>query len=522
VRRTNPLDVPFLFPPFYTFNNLADLQANSPSTVSYIFGAHTAPGNPNSVGYIEFGPDNYMQYGYYIQDNWHVRSRLTLNVGLRYDYWPALTSIQRTPCCSDQNIVSDPFGAYRPFGQHMWNSQKLLFSPRFGFAYDLTGSGKTAIRGGFGIMRAPSMLTETQAGLYLNPGVSSAGTLLRSDYPNLKFPYPGTPPLTAANRNVVDPNYKNMYGETWTLTLEQALSGNTIVRAIYTGNRTLDNQWSNRLNVPTSPNGVPQYPNPNLALIRFDEGSKNSNYNSLQLNLQHRFQTWHGFDVFYTWSHGLDDIGTADAAAIVPYGATQNLSDANAEYASNSNDLQHNLVVDYILQPPFASWAGLTDSWAGRLVSGWGFEGITSAHTGLSVNIVTGGDIGNTLFTQRPNLVPGVPKRLSGGSWLTGMYNPAAYAVPTVPQPVTGYLIGDLGSRTERGPGFWNFDFSVSRNFRIRERQRLQFRADAFNLFNHPNFQLPISTLGGVGSNFGRSLSDFGARQLQLAIHYTF
>src|SRR5207244_12825601 len=109
----------------------------------------TAPSNPNSVGDIEFGTDNYMQYGYYIQDNWHVRSRLTLNVGLRYDYWPALTSIQRTPCCSDQNIVSDPFGAYRPFGQHMWNSQKLLFSPRFGFAYDVTGSGKTAIRGGF-------------------------------------------------------------------------------------------------------------------------------------------------------------------------------------------------------------------------------------------------------------------------------------------------------------------------------------------------------------------------------------
>jgi hypothetical protein len=100
------------------------------------------------------------------------------------------------------------------------------------------------------------------------------------------------------------------------------------------------------------------------------------------------------------------------------------------------------------------------------------------------------------------------------------MYNPAAYAVPTVAEPVTGYLLGDLGSRSERGPSFLNIDLSVTKSFQIHEQQHLQFRIDAFNLFNQTNFGQPISVIAGVGSNFGRSLSALPARQLQLGFHY--
>src|SRR5262249_32029199 len=156
--------------------------------------------------------------------------------------------------------------------------------PRFGFAYDVTGSGKTAIRGGFGIMRAPPILTSQEAVPYLNPGVSTTGTILRSEVPNLSFPYP-SPTLGTFDRNLVDPHYYPMYSETWTLTLDHALSADTLLRAIYTGDHTLHNEFHDGYNVLTSPNGVPVYPVAGFGIIRFDNGSKQSNYNSLQLNL---------------------------------------------------------------------------------------------------------------------------------------------------------------------------------------------------------------------------------------------
>jgi hypothetical protein len=521
-RRIDPLDIPYLFPPSYTYNSLDDLQANVVSVVSFVFGSNPAPGNPNSAGYIAFGPDNEMQYGYYVQDDWKVSRRLTLNLGLRYDYWPALTSTQRTPCCSDLNVVSDIFGPYRPFGEHMWATPTKMFSPRFGFAYDLTGSGTTSIRGGFGIMRAPPILTSQEAVPYLNPGSGvNTGTVIASEVPGLHFPDSG-PTLGTFDRDLVDPHYYPLYSETWTLTLEHALSGNTLLRAIYTGDHTLHNEFHDSYNVPISPNGVPVYPVVGVGEIRLDEGSKESKYESLQVNLQHRFRSWNGLDVFYTWSHGLDNIGTTDSAALTPNGGYQDISDARDEYASNSSDIRHNLLIDYILKPPIASWAGLTDSWASHLISGWGFEGITSAHTGFPVNITTAEDIGNLQYTQRPNLVPGVPTRISGGGWANGIYNSAAYAIPKVPEPVTGYIKGDLGSRTERGPGYCDFDFAITRDVRIREHHQLQFRVDSFNLFNQTNFGQPISVLTSTGGTFGRSLSASTARQLQFGIRYMF
>jgi hypothetical protein len=149
-----------------------------------------------------------------------------------------------------------------------------------------------------------------------------------------------------------------------------------------------------------------------------------------------------------------DNIGDADSQAVQGVGGYQDPHDGRGEYASNFSDLRHNLIIDYIVEPPFASWAGLTNSLARHLVRDWGFQGITAAHSGLPVNITTGGDIGNTLFTQRPNLVPGVPTRLAGRRWNQGVYNAAAYAIPTVRQPGTGYLKGNLATRTERGPRF--------------------------------------------------------------------
>ena len=189
--------------------------------------------------------------------------------------------------------------------------------------------------------------------------------------------------------------------------------------------------------------------------------------------------------------------------------------------ATNSSDIRHQLLFDYIFELRFASWTKLQSSVARHILDGWALNGLTYIRSGLPVSIRTGGDIGNTLFTQRPNLAPGVPTRLSGRSWNQGVYNGAAYAIPTVREPGTGYLKGNLGRATERGPDFVNFDLSAVKNFKVRESQRLQFRFEFFNLFNHVNFGQPGGTLA-LGPAFGRSTSAFPARQIQLGGRYTF
>jgi len=338
---------------------------------------------------------------------------------------------------------------------------------------DLTGNAKTVLRGGYGIMRAPMGISLMSANSYLNPGVSETGTLLRANFPDLKFPFEGKPPLGASNRNIMDPDFRVLYVQSWTLALERALPQDLVFRAIYVGNHGLRNNWDN---LPISPEGRPVFPRPGFGVIRYVESSKQSKYNGMQLNLQRRFSGLHGFDVFYTWSHGLDDIGDADSGGYATVGGYQDpTSNHHLEKASNATDVRHQVVFDYIFEARFGSWMGLQGPVARQILDNWSFNGITSIRSGLPLSIRTGGDIGNTLFTQRPNPVPDVPLRIPGRRWNEGVYNRAAYMIPTVREPGTGYLKGNLGRATERGPDFVNFDLALVKTFVIHKQKRLQF-----------------------------------------------
>jgi len=169
---------------------------------------------------------------------------------------------------------------------------------------------------------------------------------------------------------------------------------------------------------------------------------------------------------------------------------------------------------------PLTRWLGLNSRAATLLLGNWQVNGITTLRSGAAVNIVTGRDNGSGQGRQRPNLVPGAPTQISGGSWVTGIYNAPAYSMPSAAEPITGYRNGNLGRNTERGPRLANWDISVIKRLVLREQHQLQFRVELFNAFNNVNYDAPVNALSSPF--FGKSMSAAAARIIQLGGRYAF
>ena len=237
-----------------------------------------------------------------------------------------------------------------------------------------------------------------------------------------------------------------------------------------------------------------------------------STYNALQVSLRRRFHKALTAKVNYTWAHTLDDGGILFSTA------AQDDANPREEYGNSDMDVRHTLQFDYTYELPNAPGLPV---WLG---GGWQINGITVLRGGLPVNPSCGCDsagIGN--FGTRPDLVPGEPLTPANKDIPNNQFNIAAFTVPE-----TGRF-GNAGRNILRGPAALNWDFSLFKNFRVREGQTLQFRAEMFNMFNTPQFRNPGANLAGPAS-FGRSFSThstpytgFGSnRQIQFALRYSF
>jgi hypothetical protein len=240
-------------------------------------------------------------------------------------------------------------------------------------------------------------------------------------------------------------------------------------------------------------------------------GCCDSNYNALQVSLKRRYTKGLTFNVNYSWSHSLDQGGLTFGAQ------AQNFHDYESEYASSDYDARHNLQFDYTYEIPGIPMLPAV------LGGGWQVNGITVLRSGLPVTVFCGCDAnGNGVFNDRADVVPGVDPTPAGKDLPTRMFNIAAFRTPA---PGTN---GNSGRNILRGPAALNTDFSLFKNFRIRETKNLQFRAEMFNLFNTPQFGQPGATLTAPAT-FGRSLATIGTiggfgsnRQVQLALRLNF
>ena len=473
-----------------TYQTLDDFAINSPFSIG-------------TLGQPRAGLRNTYS-NFYLQDDIRMSRGLTINAGLRYQY-------DTSPSESHGRIANfDPAtGKLDTPGTTLVNAPKGNFAPRFGLAWTPGKSHKTVIRAGFGVFYAS--LNAAQAQNVPNNISQQASSLTRQQRPGLVgFPFPDILSFSSVTSfTALERNWRTAYTEQWNFNIQQQLPGEAMVQLGYVGNRALHLSGGrnvNRLFPGTANRPYPQFGN--ITLSRID---LNSNYNAFQATLRKRLAKRLNANLHYTWSHTLDEGGISFGTA------AQDDQNRHDGYGAADFDARHNLQYDVSYRAPDAP---LLPKWLG---SGWQFNTLTVMRSGFPVNVSCGCDsmrIGTA--NARADVVPGVSQRPDHVDIPAAQFNLAAFRAPA-----TG-TFGNLSRNALRGPAAINWDFSFFKSFQIRERGSLQFRAEAFNLFNTPQFGNPGANLTAP-ANFGKSLgtintlSGFGSnRQVQFALRYSF
>jgi hypothetical protein len=508
-------------------------------------------------------PTRYWDLAEFVQDDWRIRPNLTLNLGLRYEITaPANGRVGNFDL--NRAIVTTSYGsgatphAGVKFDKNNW-------APRLGFAWSLPKN--TVVRGAAGVFYSSEAnifddlgLNPPQLTFYAktyNPGaVPSAAQLVSNGFPDTlpagdAIHISGPVKTTGPTRTI--PTIFE-----WNLTVQHQFGQNWVAQAGYVGTRAyhLWNHEASDLNQPlqnldsnfcgaldetgacTQPNFGRRYfdVQPDLsAVLPLDYAQLQMLYNAFQVSLNKRFSNGFNLLTAYTFAK---NVGNADGNV---GGAIQDSYHANGEHGPVSPDLRHRLSVSYIYELPFGHgrhFLGNMGGVADALFGGWQVSGITAIQSGESLNATLSSDVTNTgSFSPRPDQIHN-PYDFSfapdpaaftdvygctpGKQTLQCWYNPEAFAVPDLALGQnSARVFGNSRIGNLRGPDLVNFDFVLQKNFKIYESQQLQFRAEFFNLFNHPNFGLPGTNPDVPGGNSVTNTATDN-RQVEFALRYTF
>ena len=476
----------------------------------------------------------------YVQDDWQVSSSLKVDVGIRYERNQNLTDANDQIAAIDTSIAGGRFvvasngagnispaaNALLPFlpvpyatsAAAGWNNsllapRALRIAPRAGLAWRIPGSPKTVIRGGVGIypnqaaysivtnlaQNLPFFVTKTvNSAVALSPAFATENALTAST-------------IGTAGGNNLDHNFKIEYNEVWNFNVEHELTSSTLLSLAYVGSRTVHADSATVLNVPLPGPGAiaVRRPIPQLSQIGDIRWNGWATYNALTLAAKRRFTKGLMFDANWTWSHSIDDAsdpGTTLNETNIP----QNVYDLAAEKASSSFDHRQRLVVSFIYQLPLTR---RPNGWIHALLGEWQAGGNFTAQSGAPFTVNISSDQANVGAgpAQRPNI---------SGNPNDGPRNPQEWFDTSVFSLPALYTFGNAPRNAVIGPGLQEFDLSLQKDIRVKEATKLQFRAEAYNLFNHPNFDIPNRI--AFTANFGSLSSAQDSRQLQLALKLAF
>jgi hypothetical protein len=470
-----------------------------------------------------------IEMGLYAADDWRVSRKLTLNLGMRWDYYSPFSEVANrwanfdadtaTVKIAGRDGVDRRAGIRRDFGN---------WAPRFGFAYQ--AAQHTVIRGGFGLFYNPNgnggALLRLQRHIPFGPIITQAnndvtlGTRMSQGFaapPTVNFDSAKSP-----TGGVIGafPGYKSSYASQFNLGIQHELpSAGILVKASMVGNLGRRLGTSINLNQPLPGAGAVNNRRPffgvrpTLADISYAVSDGLSSFVSGQLEVIKRMSTSTNLMFGYTWSHAIDDVGTEFGGGT---GTPQDIRNRRADRGNSVYDIRHRATTSITHRFPF----GKGQKWMNRsraadlVIGGWQINSIVIMQTGLPFTAGHAGANTGGAGGSRPDFLrdPTVP---SSQRSLQRWFDPTAFNVPAI------YTFGNLGRNTLRGPGRWNVDSSLFKDFAITEQVKLQFRAEAFNLFNHPQFGQPNATIGTGPAGTITSIVG-NPRQLQLALRIQF
>ncbi|MEO6924605.1 MAG: TonB-dependent receptor [Bryocella sp.] len=496
---------------FLSFGSISDFQNNNGFAFSTL-------GNP----FIRIRNTN---YDFFVQDDIRLAKTFTLNLGVRYEYNTVLH--EKNGQLANFSIATQTVG---PLGAPLYHPDYNNFAPRVGFSWDPYGRGETVVRGGFGVFYNPqltggvfSLTDNTSDNISVNVFQAIFGTV--NCTPGFPLSYPiGPQPVCAPQvRNVdeFDPNTRDTYAYHYSFGIQQQVAPNTVLEVTYSGLRGLKlpagaafaGLQKNNLNSYTG-----TYPlSTSFANERLLGNYLDSKYNSMQVALrsQNKIIT---YDVNYTWAQAFDDTVSIFGGFVSP-------NNPKLDFSQGDIDVRNNFTADAYFHAPDIRHLPRV------LGHGWAIGTIASARSGLPVNITT--NVANDDGTpQRPELLPN--KRLSDlSNRVGGPYNQFNASIFKSVTGTTGELstpttqgtasLGNIPRNAGRAPKFAQVDFSLMKSTPVGDKWRVEFRADLFNIANHPNFANPDGiitdpTFGESVSTINQTIGIGSSRQTQFSI----
>ena len=536
--------------PSFSFNSWGDFLVGNVNTFS-----QTLP---------DIIPDlHFVNSEAYVQDDWKVTPRLTLNLGVRWSRLPSVTDVKNTlsnfdpafyspqlapkidpatgnflpgqyannfllqpatytnglifpkgAACAQATAIS-PMVTCSPFGAYVNPNYNSDFGPRLGFSYDPTGKGKTVVRGGFGIFYDRILDGMWEQNAFGNPPLAQSTTITNGTFDNIKSGSTsvnfGPNGLTATG----DPIFKVPDYANYSLNIQHQLLPSTVLEVAYVGNQARHLPGAFNENQPTvgaveaAPTTQTNALRPYLGYAGITERGPifTNNYNSLQFSLNHHSRGLQ-VGVAYTYSKDLTTQSTTrNALSTYQY-------DFKMDYGPSNYNQPQTFTADYVYDLPFFN---NQQGFMGRIAGGWEVSGITSFLSGQSFNLSqpfdpwdpTGIHVGTGSSGTRPDQVAAVHTLKSVGSW----FSTNSFA------PAVGHW-GSEGSGSMLGPGYNNWDLAAIKNTKLAERLSFQLRGEFFNAFNHESFSSVDSSLSDSsfygGSGFGQVTGGHSPRRIQI------
>jgi hypothetical protein len=476
-----------------------------------------------------------------VQDDWRVNSKLTVNLGLRWDYrsvpyetrnrmaWRNLDYAPGGLLVADETLVEGGIvdGAYYQLadGRNPENPDRFkVFAPRLGFAWRPSEDGKTVVRGGYGMFFDSAEGREIDGASDVYPYVSrgnyqqSFGQVAALQTTDVLFPSFETPGLATPAANTFlavsqSPEPRNPYVQQWSIGVQREVFPSTVLELNYIGNKGTNLLMRRNIAqaLPYSeaqPTVAERKPFPNFGVYIDSDWSGRSNFHGFNTKLEHRARA--ALLTFaYTWAKSTDTKSAAAGIGATGFNGWQGFldnHDPDRDHGLSDFDVDHRLVASFVYNLPMGNGERIAGDATGAkeaLVGGWQVNGIYTWQRGFPLT-VTAADLGglnDSFGTNRADLV-GDPN--TGGHSIQRWFNTDAFA-----QPAAGQF-GSSGRNILRGPGVNNLDLAVFKNFGLVGRTKLQFRLESFNVLNHTQFSsvdtnLTSSTFGVVnGARAGR------------------